>query len=102
MQKKEINVKAKVIFSDCFKSGHKFYTAHTCGVLIWGFLAPEDEFQIGAVCPNLWSSQYEAMPHTNFACVKEEDHETYHQELVGRLKESNTFCPSRLRKHLIK
>ena len=81
-----------------FKDGTKFYTVSYGGFIVWGFIRPEDEFNLSKAVPRMWRSGT-GMPTWNVLYVKEEDHEKWHKELCRRvLDRSSTFCPSRLRK----
>ena len=97
------NVEAETIFSKCFIDGTLFYSTRICNTVFYGFLRPEDSFDIALACtPKFWrGGSFGDMEYWNIACdVKStEEHERLHHEYVLRIlnKDSN-FCPGRLRK----
>ena len=87
-----------MLTSELFVDGTKFYTVSYGSFILWGFVRPEDTFDLGKAVPRMWTSGT-GMSTLNVLYVKEEDHEKWHKELCRRvLDRESTFCPSRLRK----
>ena len=94
---------AETIFSPIFTNGVHFYTCQIGGMVLWGYLHPEDRFDLKKVRPHVWRAGVCGdLEHWNVATLWEgqESHQSYHKRLVRRLLDrDSTFCPQRLRRH---
>lgn len=93
----------EAIFSPVFANGVQFYTCQIGGMVLWGYLRPEDEFDVAKVRPNVWRAGVCGdMEHWNVAMLwhGQQTHQEYHADMVLRLLDrDSTFCPQRLRRH---
>jgi len=99
-----ITCEQQVIMSDLFKSRHKFYTALISkSIAIWGFLAPDDNFDFNKVTPKNWSeySISSIFDYKNYKVLENNmSLKEYHIILSNKILDKNlNFCPQRLRKY---
>lgn len=91
-------MKREVIMTQCFESGHQFYSARLGATVYQGFLCPGDEFKFSELYPRIWEGR--DWTYTNF--TKGSMVPTlgqYHVESIKRFKEKPLSLPSRLRKY---
>ena len=91
-------MKKEVIMTQCFESGHRFYSARLGATVYQGFLCPGDVFEFSELYPRVWES--DTWTYTNFTKGSEvRSLGEYHMESLERFKKKPLNLPSRLRKY---
>ena len=93
-------MKKEVVVTECFTTGHKFYSACLGATIYQGFLCPGDEFSFSKLSPRKWWSvdgEWLYTNHTKGADVP--SLEKYHEDTLKRFSSDPPSLPSRLRKY---
>lgn len=93
-------MKKEVVITECFRSGHKFYSARLGATVYQGFLCPGDKFEFSKLFPKVWWSMDGEWRFTNFSKgVDVSSLEEFHKATLEKFEANPLSLPSRLRKY---
>ncbi len=87
----------KVIVSECFTSGHRFYSARLGATVYQGFLCPGDKFEFSRLSPKKWWSGDGEYCFTNTS-KGVDSLEEFHEATLKKFEANHLSLPGRLRK----